>query len=115
MNEVRLRLYEPATAPAIPRHQIGDATLSVDSWEMIGGVGKYAECRPMRYFRLVHRPPLGTVSACAAVAATADIETIICESVPIWRKGRYTFQWLAVVPNASDRKRLASSKGHWFA
>jgi hypothetical protein len=116
MSGTVINLYEPTDPPEVPRKRVGRATLSMDTWEKIGGVGSYADYKPMKMFRLYLREPMPEVMSMPYryVEETITMHTVLCEAVPIWEKGRYTFEWRAVVPSKEDRDKIASFKGEWY-
>lgn len=99
---VAVPLYLPVAAPAVPSECIGWLRLDYDTWEKVGGVGRYAGQGPMKTFQAVLFTDTGGT-------------TIICEHVPIWKDGRDTFTWRVVVPAVKDQELVRTMVGEWTA
>ena len=111
---VTIRLYAPVLPPAVPDKVIGRATISLDLWEQIGGVGRHYDSGRRPDFHLRLREPLpALITMTSDISDMVMIETIWCEVVRLWRNGRDTYEWRAVVPSADDRAKLAAKVGVW--
>ena len=110
---ISITLYEPADPPAIPRKKIGKANLSTESWERIGGVGRYYDHGGMKTFALTLWPErkVADFDPEAIVSETEVIHRIVCEAVIVYVTGNRS--WSAVVMSEEDRNKVMELKGTW--
>lgn len=110
-------LYMPTDPPALPSVKLGRIRIDGDTDYKIRGVGPYADDRPMRRFEAAYFPRIIHFldSPEAPAGTTSVFHRILCEAVPVYTRGRDTFDVRIVVSEPAHQELVRTLGREWYA